>query len=111
MPWTIWVAVVLVLGSFSPFGALIIFILWAPLGELFKNVQLWWPAAEIGNATGLKPQYVWPLLALVVPGILLLILAAGRPKNPLYKHLATLLLGFALAAAVSTFTLRGWAGV
>jgi hypothetical protein len=63
MPWTIWVALVLVLGSFSPYGAFIMLVLMAPLAELFKDVQMWWPAVPVGDATGLKPQYVWPLLA------------------------------------------------
>ena len=111
MPWTMWIALVLVLGSFSPYGAFIMLVLLAPLTELFKDVQMSWPAAAVGNATGLKPQYVWPLLAPFVLGLLLLILAAERPKNPFYKHAAILLLGFTFAAAISTFTLRGWAGV
>lgn len=111
MPWTIWVALVLILGSFSPYGAFIMLVFLAPLSELFKDAQMWWPAVPVGDATGLKPQYVWPLLGPFALGVLLLVLAAGRPKNPFYKHIAILLLGFALAAAISTRTLRGWAGV
>jgi hypothetical protein len=111
MPWTAWVALVLVLGSFSSYGAFVVFVLWTPVAELFRGAPIVWPAAEIGNATGLKPPYVWPLLAHFVPGVLLLILTLTRPKNRFYKHGAILLLGFTLAAAISTFTLRGWAGI
>jgi hypothetical protein len=107
-----WVVLVLVFGSLSPYGAFLMLVLCAPLLELFREVHwAWSTVVAIADAIGLKPGYIWPAIVLFVPGFFFLILAARKPRNPFYKHAAILLLGFLLAATISIYQLRGWAGV
>lgn len=110
MPWSIWVVVPLLLGSFSSYGAFIVLLLCAPLLELFKNVQVW-PAAPLAKAIGTQPIYIWPAITLLALGSSFLILAVWKPKNPVYRNAAILFLGFLLVATISIYQLRGWAGV
>jgi hypothetical protein len=78
--------------------------------ELFKHVQFW-PAGPIAKAIGTQPIYIWPATTLLALGTWFLVLAVKKPENPAYVNAAILVLGFLLAASISIYQLRGWAGV
>jgi hypothetical protein len=112
MPWSGWIVVIALAATLSPYGWFIILLLCAPLVELFRDVRLAWPAiVSVANAIGVNPIFIWPATAVFGAGLLFSMLALRKPGNPFYKHVAILLLGFLLLAAISIYRFRGWAGI
>jgi hypothetical protein len=113
MPWSGWIVLIALFASSNSIGSFLMIIVCSPVLSSFSYVPLESLAATVrmANATGVKPVYVWPAVTVFSAGVLCLILALRKPKSPLYKHAAILLLGFLLAGAISIHRLSGWAGL
>jgi hypothetical protein len=110
MPESMWIVMVLLLASLTPYGAFFVLLLWGLLLELFRGVQFW-PAGLIAKAIGTQPVYIWPATTLFALGSWFLKQAVQTPEDPRYENAAILVLGFLLAAMISIYRLKGWAGV
>ena len=113
VPWSAWIVAVAILIALNQYGAFLILILISPWIAMNNYVWQLFPAVtvSIANAIGVKPQYVWVGIAVLGIGILFAGLTLKKPRNRFYEHVAILMLGFLVAAAISVTRLSGWAGV
>ena len=110
MPATMWIALVLLLASLTPYGAFFVLLLFGLLTVLCDYLPHW-PAIMMAKAIGTKPVYIWPTIVLFSLGCLFIAQAVRSPEDSRNENAAILVFGFLLASMISIHQLKGWAGV
>ncbi len=110
MPASMWIALVLLLTSLTPYGAFFVLLLFGLLTVLCDYLPLW-PATVVAKAIGTQPVYIWPTTLLFVLGCLFLVQAVRSPEDSRNGNAAIVVFGFLLASVISIHQLKGWAGV